>query len=113
MREGMMSNARRSPAIDLRWLIAALAIQAMTPDARDLTSLRLFQILCAPLDPALLAGATSAGARGGAPGSSSPSAPVRGEIPPLGSDDGDEFPDEICVPRRLQSTPIDPRQSSG
>jgi hypothetical protein len=103
----MMSNGRRSPSICFRLMLFALAIQAMTPDAYNLSSPLLLKLVC-DVD-----GLPARGADDGGTGNGSQSAPGRRALPPLESDEEDQVPGDLCVPRRPMAGVIDPRKPGG
>lgn len=85
-----MSRGLRSRTICVRFLMFVMAIQAMSPDARDLTSPALLRLLDIPADANLAAGVGEVTA--------SDPTPESGDSLPLGSNDRDTLPDEVCLP---------------
>ncbi len=92
-REGYMSNGLRSRPICVRCLMFVVAIQAMTPDARDLSSAALFKLL----DVSSLV--TLAAADSYVPASDLGRA--GGDSLPTRTDDQGEQSEEVCLPGRM------------
>ena len=85
-----MSKGLRSRTICFRFLMFALALQAMTPDARDLSSPALFKLI------GISAGGKLAVADSDVPASDF--RPEGGDSLPTRTDDQSEQSEEVCLP---------------
>jgi hypothetical protein len=110
MREATMSIRRRSRPIGLGLLGVALALQAITPDARDLASPMLHKLLSS------MAGreaATTILASDSTSDPESESPPLGGGSSPSRTDDQSKQADEVCLPGSRQVGMMMHRRGAG
>ena len=90
-----MVEGMRTRSICLYLLLIAEAVQALTPDANDLTSTTLL-----PLLASVTTGAFGLGTERGVPLSPDDTPSLGPELPSRGKDE-DQLPDDVCDPARV------------